>query len=299
MSGTPSGEGDGAREASGEAGGLAKAVQVLETLRAMRQLVTFCPDELPEAFANHFSRGQIAEMAARLEDARLAMEADDPPATQTRDPGSQRLWLAGGRTASPQRDLEYRALRATAWSEFSQEEVDAMSSLMKQSLTRRLARHEQDSAKAKARAEAEAIAKELARKKKAEHDARVAQAAMDSVKKESARKRQEALDAILQEEQLQLERFEKELEAAKKFSFGGEVDATDPTAASSSAVPAGGVASGAAGPSGVDATEPSQSKFPPLPSAHESAANKSGTGPEPSLSWSDIFAAANTYLRPL
>ena len=50
----------------------------------------FCPDELCEAFANHFSRGQIAEMAARLEDAWLAMEADDPPATQTRDPGSQR-----------------------------------------------------------------------------------------------------------------------------------------------------------------------------------------------------------------
>ena len=193
------------------------------------------------------------------------MEADDPPATQTLDPGSQRLWLAGGRTASPQRALEYRALRATSWSEFSQEEVDAMSELVKQSLTRRLARHEQDAAKAKARAEAEAIAKEQARKKKAEHDAKVAQAAMDSVKKEAARKRQEALDAILQEEQLQLEKFERELEAARKLSLGGEVDATDPTAASSSAMPAGGAASSAAGPSSDDATQPSQSKFPPLP----------------------------------
>ena len=31
----------------------------------------------------------------------------------------------------------------------------------------------------------------------------------------------------------------------------------------------------------------------------KSAANKSGVGPEPSLSWGDIFANANTYLRPL
>ena len=31
----------------------------------------------------------------------------------------------------------------------------------------------------------------------------------------------------------------------------------------------------------------------------KSAANKSGLGPEPSLSWGEIFADANTYLRPL
>ena len=159
-------------------------------------------------------------MAARLEDARLAMEADQPPARPARDPGSQRLWLAGGRAASPQRDLEYRALSATAWSDVTQEEIDAMGGLMKQSLTRRLARYEQDSAKAKARAEAETIAREQARKKKAEHDAKVAQAAMDSVKKEAAKRREEALNAILQEEQLQLEKYEKELEAAKKLSLG-------------------------------------------------------------------------------
>ena len=72
MSGV-SGEGRGSASGpSDDADGPAKAVQVLETLRAMRQLVTFCPDELPEAFANHFSRGQVMEMAARLEDARLA-----------------------------------------------------------------------------------------------------------------------------------------------------------------------------------------------------------------------------------
>ena len=109
---------------------------------------------------------------------------------------------------------------------------------MKQSLTRRLARQGQDAAKAKARAEAQAIAKEQARNKKAEHDAKLAQAAMDSVKKEAAKRREEALNASLQEEQLQLEKYERELEAAKRLSLGEEeVDATDPAAASSSATP--------------------------------------------------------------
>ena len=172
---------------------------------------------------------------AVLETVRAASEADQPSATPARDPGAQRLWLAGGRTASPQTDLEYRALRATAWSDFTQEEVDAMSSIRKQSLTRRLARQEQDAAKAKARAEV--IAREQARKKTAEHDAKVAQAAMDSVKKEAASRRGQALNAILQVEQLQLEKYEKELEAAKRLSLGKEVDASDLAAASSSAAP--------------------------------------------------------------
>ena len=74
-------------------------------------------------------------------------------------------------------------------------------------------------------------------------------------------------------------------------------------------------------PSASSATVPSQSKFPPLPLRPEaksqvrartdatdpaggrrrskSAANKSGVGPEPSLSWGDIFGTPNTYLRPL
>ena len=37
------------------------------------------------------------------------------------------------------------------------------------------------------------------------------------MKREAAKKREEALNAILQEEQLELEKFEKELEAAKKL----------------------------------------------------------------------------------
>ena len=310
MSGDPaSGRGDASGAADAEAP--AKEIQILETLRAMRQLVSFAPDDLPEAFANHFSLGQLAEMAARLEDARLVMEADQPPARPAPGSGPQRLWLAGGRTASPQRELEFRALRASAWTDFTQEEVDAMGPVMKQSLTRRLARQEQDAAKAKARAEAEVLAKEIARKKKAEHDARVAQAAMEEVKREAAKKREEALNAILREEQLELEKFEKDLAAAKKLSLGEEASATDPSAASSTA-----------GPSDGAATELSQGKFPPLPLRPEaksvvrgrasdttdsastrrrskSAANKSGVVPEPSLSWGEIFADANTYLRPL
>ena len=85
MSGNPA---SGKDDASGpvDAEAPAKEIQILETLRAMRQLVTFSPDDLPEAFANHFSLGQVAEMAARLEDARLVMEADQPPARPT--PGS-------------------------------------------------------------------------------------------------------------------------------------------------------------------------------------------------------------------
>ena len=132
MSGNPA---SGKDDASGpvDAEAPAKEIQILETLRAMWQLVTFSPDDLPEAFANHFSLGQVAEMAARLEDARLVMEADQPPARPTPGSGPQRLWLAGGLAASPQRELEFRALPATAWTDFTQEEVDAMGPVMKQS----------------------------------------------------------------------------------------------------------------------------------------------------------------------
>ena len=55
---------------------------------------------------------------------------------------------------------------------------------MKHLLTTTLARQEQAAAKAKARAEAEVIARETARKKKAEHDAMVPQAAIWSPSRE-------------------------------------------------------------------------------------------------------------------
>ena len=53
---------------------------------------------------------------------------------------------------------------------------------------------------------------------------------MEEVKREAAKKREEALNAILREEQLELEKFEKDLAAAKKLSLGEEVDASDPAA---------------------------------------------------------------------
>ena len=132
---------------------------------------------------------------------------------------------------------------------------------------------------------------------------------MEEVKKEAAKKREEALNAILREEQLELEKFEKDLAAAKKLSRGEEPDASDPSASSS------------AGPPAATAKEQKQSAFPPLPLRPEAksqvrgrgsdatdaasarrrskSANKSGVGPEPTLSWSDIFSSANTYMRPL
>ena len=51
MSGNPA---SGKDDASGpvDAEAPAKEIQILETLTPMRQLVTFSPDDLPEAFAN-------------------------------------------------------------------------------------------------------------------------------------------------------------------------------------------------------------------------------------------------------
>ena len=82
-----------------------------------------------------------------------------------------------------------RAARATSWAEFSQAEVDAMTPSMRHAMTTRFATQAAAAAKAKARAEAEEIAREVSRRKKAEHDAKVAEAAMDNIKKEAAKLR--------------------------------------------------------------------------------------------------------------
>ena len=63
-------------------------------------------------------------------------------------------------------------------------------------MTTKFATQAAAAAKAKARAEAEEIAREVSRRKKAEHDARVAEAAMENVKKEAAKKKLEVLAAI-------------------------------------------------------------------------------------------------------
>ena len=96
---------------------------------------------------------------------------------------------------------------------------------------------------------------------------------LEEVKKEAAKKREEALNAILREEQLELEKFEKDLAAAKKLSLGEEVDASDP--------PASGARYRAEAECLPAASTRRRSK---------SAANKSGVGPEPTLSWGEIFA---------
>ena len=59
---------------------------------------------------------------------------------------------------------------------------------------------------------------EIATIKKAEHDAKVAQAAMENVKREAAKKRAEALRSIEAEEQAELHRYEQNLAAAKEES---------------------------------------------------------------------------------
>ena len=63
-----------------------------------------------------------------------------------------------------------------------------MSAAMRHSLTSRLA--------AKSRAEAEALAAEVSRRKKAEHQAKQITAAMEEAKKAAAKRREEALEQL-------------------------------------------------------------------------------------------------------
>ena len=64
---------------------------------------------------------------ARLEDAQLYMQGlrEENPAAATRASSPKgRAWLARG--TSPGRMLEQRALRATSWKDFTEEEVAAI-----------------------------------------------------------------------------------------------------------------------------------------------------------------------------
>eukprot|EP00439_Symbiodinium_sp_Y106_P011326 s14799_g1.t1 len=119
--------------------------------------------------------------------------------------------------------LEQKALRATSWKDFTEEEVAAMSASMRSSLTGRLA--------AKARQEAEALAAEVSRRKKAEHQAKQITAAMEEAKKAAAKRREEALERLAKEEAEELRRYEADLAKATKASLGtadAEPDAMDP-----------------------------------------------------------------------
>ena len=166
---------------------------------------------------------------ARLEDAQLYMQGlrEQNPSAATRASSPKgRAWLARG--ASPCRMLEQRVLRATSWSDFTKEEVAAMSAAMRHSLTSRLA--------AKSRAEAEALAAEVSRRKKAEHQAKQITAAMEEAKKAAAKRREEALERLAKEEAEELRRYEADLAKATKASLGtadAEPDAMDPGARAS------------------------------------------------------------------
>ena len=191
------------------------------------------------------------------------------------------------------------AARATSWAEFTQAEVDAMTPSMRHAMTTRLATQAAAAAKAKARAEAEEIARELSRRKKAEHDARVAEAAMENIKKEAAKKKQEVLAAIEEEENAELLRYERQLQAAKeeslKMSWADSRDSSS-QAASSGSWPQLPKPTAKSQQRGRDATP--QTATTRQRSKSKGGANKSGEAPEP-LSWGDIFKSPDEYLRPL
>ena len=194
--------------------GPARQNEIAETLRKLRKLVIFSGDELTEGLPLYFnSVSLLEELEARVEDDRLFMQGQE----RTARTSGQRQWLARG--VSPERAFEMRAARATSWAEFSQAEVDAMTPSMRHAMTTRLATQAAAAAKTKARAEAEEIAKEVSRRKKAEHDAKVAEAAMDNIKKEAAKKKLEVLAAIEEEANAEILRYERQLQAAKEESL--------------------------------------------------------------------------------
>ena len=169
--------------------GSAMELELSQALIELRRLTLFHGPALEEAIPRYFTEIQLQELMARLEDAQLCMRdlREENPAAATRASSPKgRAWLARG--TSPRRMLEQtRVLRATSWSDFTKEEVAAMSAAMRHSLTNGLA--------AKARAEAEALAAEVSRRKKVEHQAKQITAAMEEAKKAAAKRREEGLGA--------------------------------------------------------------------------------------------------------
>ena len=261
----------------------------------------------------------LEELEARVEDARLFLQGQERTARSS----GQRQWLARG--VSPERAFEMRAARATSWNEFTQAEVDAMTPSMRHAMTTRLATQAAAAAKAKARAEAEEIAKEVSRRKKAEHDAKVAEAAIEDIKKQAAKKKLEVLAAIEEDANAELLRYEQQLKAAKEESLrtawadaqpapatSDAASSRDTPAASSNQDASSGSRQGASGGSwpqlpqptaksqqrGRDATPQSATATTRQRSKSKGGANKSGAAPE-ALTWGEIFDAPDTYMRPL
>ena len=205
----PDGAKDGAKDDAAPAAatppdqGSAMELELSQALIEVRRLTLFAGPALGDAIPRYFTEEQLRELMARLEDAQLYMQGlrEENPAAATRASSPKgRAWLARG--TSPRRMLEQRALRATSWKDFTEEEVAAMSA-MRSSLTSRLA--------AKARQEAEALAAEVSRRKKAEHQAKQITAAMEDAKKAAAKGREEALERLAKEEAEELRRYEATL----------------------------------------------------------------------------------------
>ena len=298
--------------------GPARQNEIAETLRKLRKLVIFSGDELTEGLSLYInSVSLLEELEARVEDAKLYLQGQERTARSS----GQRQWLARG--VSPERAFELRAARATSWNEFTQEEVDAMPPSMRHAVTTRLATQAAAAAKAKARAEAEEIAREVSRRKKAEHDAKVAEAAMEDIKKQAAKKKLEVLAAIEEEANAEILRYEKQLKAAKeeslKMAWADAQPATSdaassrdtPAASSNQGASSGSQQDASGGPwpqlpkptaksqqRGRDATPQSATATARQRSKSKGGANKSGEAPEP-LTWGDIFESPDTYLRPL
>ena len=229
--------------------GSAMELELSQALIELRRLTIFRGRDPPQ------------ELMARLEDAQLYMQGlrEQNPSAATRGWSPKgRAWLARG--ASPCRMLEQRVLRATSWSDFTKEEVAAMSAAMRHSLTSRLA--------AKSRAEAEALAAEVSRRKKAEHQAKQITAAMEEAKKAAAKRREEALEQL----------------ATPAPGAAATDDSKWPP------LPRPATKSEARGRTAATERQPRQRS--------KSAANKTGDT-DISLSWSDIFANCEVHLRPL
>eukprot|EP00439_Symbiodinium_sp_Y106_P069739 s1525_g12.t1 len=128
--------------------------------------------------------------------------------------------------------LEQRALRATSWKDFTEEEVAAMSV-------------------------------------KAEHQAKQITAAMEEAKKATAKRREKALERLAKEEAEELRRCEADLAKATKASLGtadAEPDAMDPGArASTDPAPATPAPLDAYIRPTESAAATGESKWPPLP----------------------------------
>ena len=199
-------------------------LELSQALIELRRLTLFQGPALEDAIPRYFTEIQLQELMALLEDAQLYMQGlgEENPAAATRASSQRgRAWLARG--ASLCRMLEQRVLPATSWSDFTKEEVAAMSAAMRHSLPSRLA--------AKARAEAEALAAEVSRRKKAEHQAKQITAAMEEAKKAAAKRLEEALERLAKEEAEELRRYEADLAKATQASLGtadAGTDAMDP-----------------------------------------------------------------------